>query len=163
MRFLILARKKYEIIKLYSYLSLMTEIKQGGKREGAGRKPLPLSQKKIVLNLYPTNADLYKFGNKKKMCEEILKFISGYGEQTNIQDLNKATNEIKPFKQPETNYQLNVPRETIRPQTVSKSFEQYKQAKRECELPEQWDELEAEIDADPFLSQKQKHLLKTVL
>lgn len=94
----------------------MEENKRGGKRLGAGRKPLPITEKKVVLSLYPTNSDLYKFGDKKKMAEEILKFIANYGKEdtgdlkvySNFQDLTRPTNEIKPFVAPKTNYEVKI-------------------------------------------------------
>jgi len=97
----------------------MEQNKRGGKRVGAGRKSLPVSEKKTVLTLYPTNADLYKFGSKEKMCGEILKFISGYGKPVEtvhfpdtsgaFQDLTKSNVEIKPVEQPKTNYEVKMP------------------------------------------------------
>ena len=80
------------------------EQKRGGKRLGSGRKQLPVTQKRTVLNVYPTNAELYKFGDKDKMKSEVLKFIANYG----LQDLSKPTNEIKPYEQPKTDYQAVV-------------------------------------------------------
>lgn len=143
----------------------MEEKKQGGKRIGAGRKPLPITEKKTSLTIYPPNKDLYKFGDKKKMAEEILKFIAGYGKEQGLvvksgfQDLTKPTHEIKAFEQPKSNYEINTTKLILSEPKPPKSFEQYKREKRECENEEQWEALKAEIEADPYLSGKQKDLL----
>jgi hypothetical protein len=42
-----------------------------------------------------------------------------------------------------------------------RSYESYREGKRECETAEQWEELRVEIDADMFLTKKEKDLLKT--
>lgn len=57
----------------------MEEKKKGGKRLGAGRKPLPTMQKRTALTVFPKNEDLVFFGDKKKMAEKVIEFISSYG------------------------------------------------------------------------------------
>lgn len=100
------------------------KLKHGGKREGAGRKPVPVSQKKVALTIYPSNADLYKFGSTEKMKTELLKFISGYGKPEALQDLTRRTNEIKPFEQPKSNYEVKIDPKPI--STVMSNFETLK-------------------------------------
>lgn len=51
--------------------------------------------------------------------------------------------------------------ELIMPQKALKSFEQYREAKRECETIEQWEALKSEIEEASNLSFKQKQLLKS--
>lgn len=50
----------------------------GGKRKGAGRKPV-LSKKKQV-SLYVEGVKIIKFGNEEKLKEEVYRFIDGYGK-----------------------------------------------------------------------------------
>lgn len=123
---------------------------KGGKRVGAGRKPLPILEKKSVLTLYPSNADLYKFGDKKKMAEAILKFIAAYGndsmpkelkdrtkaelyteyvrkEPVAIQDLNKQTQIVKPIEPlgiDKTNYTIDTTPKVVQP--LISRFEHHK-------------------------------------
>lgn len=125
----------------------MEENKHGGKRVGAGRKKS--DNPKETVSLFVEKKKIWLFGNKENLKERLYKHID-----TDIQDLTKPTNEIKPFEQPKSNFTVN---------TMAKSFEQYRAEKRACELPEQWETLKREIDADQYLTSKQKHLLKTIL
>lgn len=59
----------------------MEEKKQGGKRLGAGRKPV-LSKKKQI-SLYVEGSKIIKFGNEEKMKVQIYKFIDGFGVEVN--------------------------------------------------------------------------------
>ena len=52
---------------------------KGGKRKGAGRKPV-LSKKKQI-SLYVEGAKILKFGNEEKMKDKLYDFINKFGEQ----------------------------------------------------------------------------------
>jgi len=54
--------------------------KSGGKRKGAGRKPLPLSEKKSTLKLYLKNSVIEKLGGQEVLKEKILKQIALWNE-----------------------------------------------------------------------------------
>lgn len=95
----------------------MEEKKQGGKRLGAGRKPL--ADRKIPVTLYVENKKIFSFGNEQKLKDAVYGFIDGkvrvvetvhFPDTSNsFQDLTKPTNEIKPFEQPKTNYEVKIP------------------------------------------------------
>jgi len=46
--------------------------KSGGARKGAGRKPLPLSEKKSTLKLYLKNSVINKLGGEEVLKDKIL-------------------------------------------------------------------------------------------
>lgn len=50
---------------------------------------------------------------------------------------------------------------TQKPQK-QRSYESYREAKRECETPEDWERLREEIEADQYLTKKEKDLLKNI-
>lgn len=105
-----------------------------------------------TLGKYQFEADKEKRSRKNFMEKVLVDYFEK--PKTIVQDLTKPTNEIKSFEQPKSNFIVN---------SVAKSFEQYRAEKRACELPEQWEALEKEIDADQYLTSKQKHLLKTIV
>jgi len=138
----------------------MADLKHGGKRPGSGRKPLPITQKKTVLTLYPSNADLYKFGDKVKMQEEILKFIAGYGKQEAvIHNLNEPTHQIKTPEQPKTNYQVTVEPPGIG--AVLGSFEGFKQKILGSKVPAELVAIMKEVKV-ALLSNRDKLTLETI-
>lgn len=57
----------------------MEQSKHGGKRKGAGRKPV-LSKKKQI-NLYVEGSKIIKFGSEEKLKEKVYGFIDGYGQE----------------------------------------------------------------------------------
>jgi len=56
-------------------------MKAGGKRKGAGRKPLPFEEKKTTLRLYLKNCVIDKLGGEKELIRKLL---------TYAEELNKA-------------------------------------------------------------------------
>ena len=46
--------------------------KSGGSRKGAGRKPLPLSEKKSTLKLYLKNSVIESLGGEEVLKEKIV-------------------------------------------------------------------------------------------
>jgi hypothetical protein len=83
----------------------MNENKKGGKRLGAGRKPI--GEKKRAIFLYVENSATYKFGSEEKMKKSLYDFIKEFNSPQ-IKDLNKPTNEIKPQEPPTANYAVNI-------------------------------------------------------
>lgn len=76
---------------------------QGGKRRGAGRKPV--LHKKKQYSFYIEGNKVIKFGNEDKMKEEVYRFVDNFGTvaennpimERSIQDLTQPTNQIKPI------------------------------------------------------------------
>jgi hypothetical protein len=72
----------------------MEEIKRGGKRLGAGRKPV-LSKKK-QFSFYVEGVKVIKFGSEEKFKKAVIDFIDGFGVEPNygnpISELNKLPN-----------------------------------------------------------------------
>jgi len=95
----------------------MEEKKQGGKRLGAGRKPL--ADRKIPVTLYVENKKIFVFGNEQKLKDAVYGFIDGKAKVVEtvhspdtsgaFQDLTKPTNEMKPLDQPKTNNEVKIP------------------------------------------------------
>ena len=54
--------------------------KAGGKRKGAGRKPLPLSEKKSTIKLYLKNGVIDNLGGVENLTEKILTYIDELNE-----------------------------------------------------------------------------------
>jgi len=54
--------------------------KPGGARKGAGRKPLPLSEKKSTLKLYLKNSVIDKLGGEDVLKEKLLKQVDLWNE-----------------------------------------------------------------------------------
>lgn len=73
------------------YICLM-EIKKGGKRAGAGRKPLGLKKKSIFL--YVEGNLILNFGSEEKMKVKLYEFIKSYGEHNE----KIFEGETEPFK-----------------------------------------------------------------
>lgn len=138
----------------------MEEKKKGGKRLGAGRKPLPTMQKRTALTVFPKNEDLVFFGDKKKMAEKVIEFISSYGR--NAVQPNTAIPEapkVQVVQDAPLSFDALKSQTNAVPQNGLKTFEQWQLAKRECETDEDWEKIKAGIKAAPNLSIKQKDLL----
>jgi hypothetical protein len=56
----------------------MEEKKQGGKRRGAGRKPV--QNKKVQISLYVEGGKIFKFGNEEKMKTYLYSVIDEFGQ-----------------------------------------------------------------------------------
>ena len=143
----------------------MDEKVHGGKRLGAGRKPV-LNKKKQV-TLYVETKLILPFGGEEKMKEKLYEFISGYGQNTaqppksNENDFKAPKSEAaKNEEQPLSFDQMKA---EIAPQRPPKTFTQYQSEKREFDTEEQYEKWLAEVEADPFLSRNQKNLLKSIL
>jgi len=80
----------------------MEEIKRGGKRDGAGRKPSGVQ--KETISIFVEKGKIWQFGTKDKLKQFLYDSINKFG----IQDFTKPTNEIKPHEQPKTNYVAQV-------------------------------------------------------
>lgn len=163
----------------------MEEKEHGGKRLGAGRKPV--FNKKKQVTLYVETRLIFPFVTEEKMKVKIYEFISGYGSK----QLEGNIQYVKPtpanYDSPRISNMLNdeagmwpTPKELgsiqdeplsfdklrkeIAPQMTGKppkTFEQYMIWKRECENPDQWRELLKDLDANPTLNKKQKDIVKT--
>lgn len=60
------------------YICDMEEKKQGGKRRGAGRKPV--QNKKKQISLYVEGGKILKFGNEEKMKTHLYNLIDEFGQ-----------------------------------------------------------------------------------
>jgi hypothetical protein len=79
-----------------------------------------------------------------------------------VNDLNKPTNSIQPFQQPETNFPINTTPLKLTPQIAPKSYLQYLNEKRELLNEEQYHAWLAELEADLYLTTPQKKALKQI-
>jgi len=128
----------------------------GGKRRGAGRKPI-LSKKKQV-SLYVEGAKIIKFGNEEKMKESLYEFIDGFGNKKIV--YTQPTPESFDGKRVDK-FTHDEPSQWAEPKPVTfKTVAQWVKEKRELESEEEFNKWEAELDADTILTEKQKNLIK---
>ena len=102
---------------------------KGGKRVGAGRKPIGTS-KKIPVTLYVEQRSTYSFGNVEKMKEVLYDVIAKGGilpTTCEVKDLNRLTNEVKPIEPQGTtksNYSIDTTPKVVQP--LMSRFEHHK-------------------------------------
>ena len=130
---------------------------QGGKRIGAGRKPIGLKKKSVFL--YIELNDILKFGSEEKMKVHLYDTVKKYGQQskdaiqfTKPQKENFDSDIINSLKSDEVG-QWQEPKKVL-----VRSFQQYNQLKLDCENQEDWSSLSEEI-RNSSLSTKQKQIL----
>lgn len=138
------------------------QTNRGGKRKGAGRKPV-LSKKKQV-SLYVEGKKIIKFGDEEKLKEKVYGFIDGYGKGEILESEIKYTaptsdtydcEKLDKITHDEPN-QWQEPN----PQVVYKTAAQWVQEKRELESEEEFNKWEQKLDADTLLTDKQKKIIK---
>jgi len=110
----------------------MEQKKQGGKRLGAGRKPI--GDKKTPYTFYVENKKVFPFGGEEKFKQAVYEFIDGkskivetvhFPDTSNVfQDLTKTNVEIKPVEQPKTNFEVKIPPKPI--SSVMGNFDEFK-------------------------------------
>jgi len=101
------------------------EIKRGGQRVGAGRKPI--AEKKVPITVYVKGGKVLEFGSIEKTKEGIYDYLENApnNEPTNeLIDLTKPTNVVKPFEQPKSNYFINT--EIKKEDIILSEFESFK-------------------------------------
>lgn len=132
------------------------EIKstKGGKRLGAGRKPLKNPKKQV--SLYIEANKFYKFGGEEPMKDKIYQFVDSYGEEKiRIQDLTSTSNEAKPYEQPATNFSVDTFPD-IKPKSLSE-FDTFKEKIYNCETTSEIEELMKKVKgALMFPKEKQR-------
>lgn len=87
----------------------MEQSKKGGKRNGAGRKPVDNPKEQVTL--YVPKKSIWLFGNKDKLKTALYDFIDTKHEdepKAEIRDLTQPTREIKAYEQPKTNFSVNT-------------------------------------------------------
>lgn len=132
------------------------EIKsnKGGKRLGAGRKPVIERKQQVCLYIQPKY--FYRFGNEEKMKEKLYEFIENYervimGEQPKIYDapmINK-------------NYFPDEPKQLDEPNKKELSnFESWKKEISECDESYELEKLDSLMEKDKDLLWNEKNELK---
>lgn len=135
----------------------MTEEKRGGKREGAGRKPTGTN--KVPITLYVEDKAIWPFGNKDKLKTKLYDFISSNGAVAMVQDLTKATIEIKPQEPPKTNYSIDTTPKPVEP--ITTKFEAYRQQILKTTMSFQLVEIMKEVKAE-LMTGKEKLTLEAI-
>jgi hypothetical protein len=133
----------------------MEENKKGGKRIGSGRKPLTVGSKKVQVTLYVAASDIWKFGNDKKMKDELYKFIGEYeNEKLKIKHVTPL-----PEKQLISEYNATHPNQFTSVEYVSeKTFQQHINEIAELDTEYEYKNKADEIESSS-LPRKQKDLL----
>lgn len=84
----------------------MEEKKQGGKRRGAGRKPV--LHKKKQISLYVEGSKIAKFGNEEKMKEHLYGVIDKFGVEPNYENPISELKDFPSYSVPEMRTQVEV-------------------------------------------------------
>jgi hypothetical protein len=131
----------------------MDEIKKGGKRNGAGRKPLDVKKKAVTIYV-PENKILLIGGEGK------LKDWLNDSVDIKIQDLTKPTGEIRPFEQPSTNFGINT--QPPPNNQILSSYEGYRQLISKSIHAKELQPIIQSIKSDPNLTPIQKSTLESL-
>lgn len=87
---------------------------RGGIRNGSGRKPLSIGDKKVQIKFWVENKYIFPFGGVEKAAGFALETIKNGNnpvmERLSVQNLNEPTNQIKPIteQKPLTNTVINT-------------------------------------------------------
>lgn len=125
----------------------------GGKRRGAGRKPI-LHKKKQV-SLYVEGSKIVKFGSEDKMKEHLYEVIDKFGVATNYEN---PVSELKNL--PAYSVHDIRPNLEVKAPIIKKSVNEWIAEKREMELPEQYEAFIDRLNADTYLTPKEKTAIK---
>ena len=126
------------------------ETKRGGKRIGAGRKPI--AEKKVAITIYVKGSTILNIGSIETTKEYIYGNLENYSENASV-DLNRSISPLISYSKSERVDQWQEPKKVL-----VRSFEQYNQLKLDCENQEDWSLLSEEI-RNSSLSTKQKSFL----
>jgi RNase adaptor protein for sRNA GlmZ degradation len=123
--------------------------KRGGKRVGAGRKPV--TNRKKVVTLYVPILEIVKFGNEEKFKIAVYEFSRNYGMSEN-----------KPIVAPVVLNDTMLPKTQEKPNLSPVAGQKvdywdfFIKKKQECESEEDWREIKTQIENCQFLTQKQR-------
>lgn len=141
---------------------------KGGKRIGAGRKPIG-HDKKRQITLYVPEKSIWPFGTEEKLKESVYAFIEakrspvmsqeGVSAQISIQDLTKPTGILKPFEQPKTNYQIDTTPLPVTP--ITTRFEAYKAEILKSSIVPEVEAILKKAKAD-ILTNKERQILEGI-
>jgi hypothetical protein len=135
----------------------MEEKKKGGSRKGAGRKPVLHKKKQVSLYVEPIK--FLPFGSEDKMKDHLYDVIDNFKQEAKVVDLNKPTNEIKPFEQPKTNYEAKV---QPKPENIPLgSYEAFRIAILETTMTKPLEKIMREVKA-ALMANKQKQMLEAI-
>lgn len=129
--------------------AFMEEIKRGGKRAGAGRKPLLNKKKQITL--YVENGKILSFGGEDKMKSHLYGVIDGYKKDVPKIETHPAFSEIVK--------QSTATPEIVKQTQKEKTVAEWIKEKQELETPEQFEVFCDELAASS-LSTRQKKMVE---
>lgn len=109
-----------------------------------------------VVRKYQSEAEKEKRSRKNLMEKVLIDYFEK--QKVVIQDLSKPTNDIKPFDQPKSNYFVDTMPKVVKPR---KTQEQWIAEKREILDNEGYQIWFKELEADQWLTSKQKSIIKT--
>ena len=124
----------------------MEVIKRGGKRLGAGRKPV--ADKKILIALYVKGGHVFKFGGENKIKENLYDYIENFNPEKSIP--NKSEEVMKPVGFIEKKEQ------------VMSQFQAYVKELNECENYKQVVAVMEFVNNDNSIHSRDKATLKTM-
>lgn len=142
----------------------MEEKKQGGKRRGAGRKPV-LNKKKQI-SLYVEGHKVVRFGSEDKMKAHLYTIIDEFGQAGNvgsmsIQDLTQPTGQIKPITdtKPQSNVVMSVWEEKPK-LSLKRTPAHWVDLRRECLTADDFAKWLEDLENDTFLTTREKAQIK---
>lgn len=136
------------------------QTNRGGKRKGAGRKPV-LSKKKQI-SLYVEGSKILKFGNEEKYKDFLYRKTDEFGNEelnTEINYLPTSPTAYDAAKVSRVTHDEPAMWQEAKPVTF-KSVTEWVQEKRQIEDEDEFIVWEKKLDADTLLTDKQKKLIK---
>lgn len=135
------------------------EIKKGGKRVGAGRKPL--LKKKKPITLYLEGETILHFGGDEDTRQKAYDLLSQCMNLDLIRRTHAAIDGNKEPLQHEERKENYFEPEIKKPLSLTRTYEQWMKIKMECQDIDEWNEYAEQIRSATNLSEKQKtQLLK---
>lgn len=132
-----------------------TKLSKGGKRLGAGRKPV--TERKQQVSLYIQPKKFIKFGSEAKMKEKLYEYIDNFGEGVLPVGQPKVYDDLLVNK----NYFSDEPKQPAEPNKKELSnFESWKKEISGCDESYELEKLVSLMEKDKDLLWNEKNELK---
>lgn len=138
----------------------MEEKKKGGKRLGAGRKPVLHKKKQVSLYIEPVK--FLPFGSEDKMKQHLYSFIDSFSKEEPKIEYSKATPESYNGKKVEltNDEQLIFSKPKI---ALKRTPAHWVELRRECADADEYAQWLDNLENDPYLTAKEKKEIKATV
>ena len=139
--------------------AVMEQKNHGGKRRGAGRKSIVDKKQQVVL--YVPGKDVMKFGSPDKLKDKLKNFIDEFGGESKIsyQPTTKASFDGKKVT-PTDDEPLQFEKPKI---ALKRTPAHWVELRRECENADDYAKWLEKLEADPFLTAREKKEIKATV